>query len=289
MSETKQHTHESSAPLPGAILKRCREYHCITLHEAAETTKIGINYLSALEEDRISAFPNLAYLKGFLRIYTTYLGLNPDDMLRIYERFYDPDGQIQQPAEKIDAPPGPRAFRWGNLVLPLILLLLMFTTAAIINFRTVEKIPIKAAAPIQHFRYSSISGHPLQTAVSSSVQATPTIHETPPETKPQKKNPDYSTDASKPVTMKTEARKSFIAAMKVTGNGSLVVVIDGAPSQEYELEIGDFFEWKAEKSIALELDNGAALEIEVNGRHIPPVSSAGRAVYVVIDENGVKK
>ena len=53
---------------PGAILRRCREFHGISLEEASETTKIGISHLKALEEDLIREFANQAYLKGFLRI-----------------------------------------------------------------------------------------------------------------------------------------------------------------------------------------------------------------------------
>ena len=56
---------DPSAPSPGAILKRCREYHNLSLEDAEESTKIGANYLLALEEDQVSQFSSLAYLKGF--------------------------------------------------------------------------------------------------------------------------------------------------------------------------------------------------------------------------------
>ena len=60
---------EFTSGSPGAVLRRCREYHGITLEEASETTKIGISHLKALEDDQIREFANQAYLKGFLRIY----------------------------------------------------------------------------------------------------------------------------------------------------------------------------------------------------------------------------
>ena len=87
MSETPPYNPDTSPSLPGAILKRCREYHGITLNDVAEATKIGVNYIEALEGDKLGEFASLAYLKGFLRIYSTHLGLNPEDMLRLYERY----------------------------------------------------------------------------------------------------------------------------------------------------------------------------------------------------------
>ncbi|MEI6305764.1 MAG: helix-turn-helix transcriptional regulator, partial [Deltaproteobacteria bacterium] len=82
MPETEKQTVELSTSSMGAILKRCREFHKISIEEAAEATKIGKNYLRALESDQLKEFQSLAYLKGFLRIYTVYLGLNPDDIIR---------------------------------------------------------------------------------------------------------------------------------------------------------------------------------------------------------------
>ncbi len=85
MSEIRASDSVSALPetlsgSPGAILRRCREFHGITLEEASETTKIGISHLKALEDDQIREFANQAYLKGFLRIYATYLGLNSADV-----------------------------------------------------------------------------------------------------------------------------------------------------------------------------------------------------------------
>ena len=40
----------------GQILQRCREFQSITLQDAAEATKIGKNYLRALETDSHQEF-----------------------------------------------------------------------------------------------------------------------------------------------------------------------------------------------------------------------------------------
>jgi len=87
-SEPVSSVPEAGSGSPGSILRRCREFHDITLEEASETTKIGLSHLKALEDDRIGEFANQVYLKGFLRIYATYLGLNSEDIARMYSRLF---------------------------------------------------------------------------------------------------------------------------------------------------------------------------------------------------------
>ena len=69
MSENSTDNQDYSASSPGAILKRCREFHRISIDEAVEATKIGENYLTALENDSIREFANIAYLKGFADLF----------------------------------------------------------------------------------------------------------------------------------------------------------------------------------------------------------------------------
>lgn len=289
MSETQPHNQESATTLPGAILKRCREYHGISLHDAAEATKIGVNYLTALEEDRASEFASLAYLKGFLRIYATHLGLNPEDMLRLYERLYEPPEQPSASGPEASDEPaaGSNSFRWRKLLLPAILLLMMLVVAAILNHKTNSVPPSQAVAPAPATPLATLPQPPVQSSVSSVHQPAQKPEAAP---KPERQQRVEVSEPEPPARQPApESSKSFIAGMRVTKNGSLTVIIDGATPQHYELSVGDMVEWKAEKSIALELSNGGGVEVEVNGKSLAPLVSAGVPVYVVIDAEGIKK
>lgn len=68
----------------GAWLRREREIREIPLHEIADTTKISIRYLEALEQDRFDVLPAPVFAKGFLREYARYVGLDPDDVINSY-------------------------------------------------------------------------------------------------------------------------------------------------------------------------------------------------------------
>lgn len=287
MSETVTQNAELSTKSPGTILKRCREYHGISLEEAAEATKIGTNYLIALENDQIKAFASLAYLKGFVRIYATYLGLNPDDILRIFEKLYVPAGTpVKDHAGlKEEAEPSRRRFSWQKLVLPAFLLILLIITAAILNRSAAPPKQQPAPKPV-----TGVSPAPaVLPAISSARQAAPVQKsETkvpPKEPAKEETNGGDHTSAQQP----PEPAKGFIVRMKVTQNGTLSVTIDGAAPQNYDLAVGDIIEWKAEKSIALDLSNAGGVETELNGKPLKAFGPSGKSAYIVLDPEGVKQ
>lgn len=68
----------------GSLLKRGRELRGITLQEIAEATHIRPYYLEALEQNRLDKLPGLTFLKGYVRVYVQYVGLDLDEvMLRL--------------------------------------------------------------------------------------------------------------------------------------------------------------------------------------------------------------
>ena len=85
-----------------------------------------------------------------------------------------------------------------------------------------------------------------------------------------------------------EPSKGFIVKMKVIQNGTLAVTIDGASVQNYDLTVGDFIEWKAEKSITLDMSNAGGVEAELDGKPLKPFGPVGKPAYVVLDADGVK-
>lgn len=68
------------------ILKARREEKRISLHSAHKETKISLIYLESLEAGRWEVFPAAVYLLGFLRKYAAYLGLDPDEIIRLYQK-----------------------------------------------------------------------------------------------------------------------------------------------------------------------------------------------------------
>jgi cytoskeleton protein RodZ len=69
----------------GQLLQEARQQKGVSLEQVEEATRIRQRFLKALEEENYTALPAEAYVKGFLRNYALYLGLDPEEVLALYE------------------------------------------------------------------------------------------------------------------------------------------------------------------------------------------------------------
>lgn len=64
----------------GAVLRAEREKRGLSIEDAANHLKIGARLLRALEAGDTSSLPHLAYTKGFIRSYSSYVGLSTEEV-----------------------------------------------------------------------------------------------------------------------------------------------------------------------------------------------------------------
>lgn len=69
----------------GLFLKNERELRGIPLEEIANTTKIHMRFLTALENNDYSEFPGEVFIKGYIRSYAKSIGTNVETILSAYE------------------------------------------------------------------------------------------------------------------------------------------------------------------------------------------------------------
>ncbi len=93
------------APLVGEMLQTARERKGVDLARAERETKIRARHLAALEAGDAAALPALVYAKGFLRNYSTYLGLDADEMLARWRKEVDQPASGEVP--RVKPPPQP--------------------------------------------------------------------------------------------------------------------------------------------------------------------------------------
>jgi transcriptional regulator with XRE-family HTH domain len=75
---------ESIEAVIGRTFQNARESQGITISEAAEDTKIKSETLREMEQGDFSGIPAPVYIRGFIRSYADYLGLDAADMVRKY-------------------------------------------------------------------------------------------------------------------------------------------------------------------------------------------------------------
>jgi len=120
----------------GSALRQARESRSKTIDEAARDTKIRPEYLQALERESFDALIGDAHVRGFLRSYSQYLGLDPDKVLAAYSRSAGEQeaSELPEPSPEADRPSSPlnvinRSRSWamaGGVALILILLFAVF-------------------------------------------------------------------------------------------------------------------------------------------------------------------
>lgn len=287
VSDSVSATQETLDDSPGAVLRRCREFHGVSLEEASETTKIGISYLKALEDDQICEFANQAYLRGFLRIYTAYLGLNFDDVARMYGKFFGVQSEKPDPSRMPDTPlrPPRRFMSLKKMLFPALLLAVILITATF--FKRPPEPLVRRPQPV------AVATPPRQNDAVQMVQSSVRIRKAAQDILPPKTEilPAEPPDPEDTVISKrlSDAPKGFILKIKVTQNGTLTATVDGSGPQQYELAIGDVIEWKADKKVTLELSDAGGVDVELNGKPYKSLGPSGKPVYVELDAEGVKQ
>jgi cytoskeletal protein RodZ len=79
----------------GSRLIRAREVRGLTLEDAERDTRISRRYLQALETEQFDLIPAPVYARGFLRSYSQYLGMDPQEVLSLFPR--DGEGGYASP------------------------------------------------------------------------------------------------------------------------------------------------------------------------------------------------
>ncbi len=264
----------------GLWLKEARELKGETVENVANITRIGKNYLEAIEEGAAAKLPNPAYTRGFIRLYASHLGLSPDEALRMLNgQVADASQHTRREIPSTPAPPLPirqqstGAGRTRKLLFPLICAVALAVIVVTIVNRNSQKTSLPGSQPVTALQ------PPAETAPAATVTA-PTLPriDAPPAASP------LQTGSGEVIT-----EEGIVLRLKAVSSGRLHITIDGSVSQEYDLVAGDLVEWKAEKMFLLDLENASSVEGELDGKPLKPFGEAGKTAHLIIRKNGVQR
>jgi len=134
------------APTVGETLYVARDRKGVDLQRAERDTKIRARHLAALEDDDFAALPGTVYVRGFLRNYAIYLGLDPDEIVAKWQG--EQSTAQRAPRESIVAPPRPIAEPKGHLRFTRTILALAVLTCLVLAFA--------GYVGVQLFRYTQV-------------------------------------------------------------------------------------------------------------------------------------
>jgi len=280
----------------GPLLSEARAAKGASLAEVEARTRIRQKYVEALENGSFTDLPRGAVARGFLRSYADYLGLDADEVLRLYGQESGDTGDEVPIAE----PGKPRYVDYRPLEVELLdtrpsLGWLRWVVALVIV------VALAAAAWWFLGRGSGTGWSSLAFWVEPTITPTTTNTPTPwiitatPSPVPPTNEPIVATPTSDLLLLPTPTVPATITptplptatpeivariAMSLTVNQRawIRVVADGGVVQEGILEQGESRFWNAADSISVRTGNAGGVGLVLNGEDLGPFGDIGQVV-----------
>ncbi|MBN8530909.1 MAG: DUF4115 domain-containing protein [Alphaproteobacteria bacterium] len=141
----------------GPFLQAAREAKGTTLAHAAKSLRIRQEYLEALESESFEKIPHPVYISGFLRSYSTYLGVDGNAVLEYFHL------QSRTPKKQLTAHDLPvRTGRAGNatLILSVLAAILIYVVWYWLSHRAPSEPEEQVAEIPLHLRYLTEDDRP---------------------------------------------------------------------------------------------------------------------------------
>ena len=238
----------------GEFLKRERELKKISLRELSKNTRVREHLLKAIEEDRHELLPSPIYIRGFLSAYAKYIGLDPHDVLLLYERSLK--GEEIIPSEVKSERKVLRKAIWNRKPI------WMVSGAIAISLL------------ISYFLHPYLSGPPVE----------------PPPNKQEAREvlPVIPTTQTMEVSPAVEG-KPFSLELKAIEETWVQIQVNGQSQAEAFFKPGEGSSYQATNRIELLIGNAGGLDMVFNGRMMERFGESGEVITLVFTPQGVER
>jgi len=263
----------------GQILEEARQAKGLTLEQVESETHMRVKFLQALEQGQTDAFPTPLQMRGFLRNYARYLGLDPEPLLERYATNGNAPPSLPPPVNNEwramflhPAEISPRRFSpfsWDFLLSVLIL--------------------VAVAAFVVYYGSQLISGGLNLNLGLGLGGPTPAATATAPST-PLASVPQQATAIPPTATLPGQAAATPAQAAPPLPAGTLQldltasertwvrITVDGQVTFEGLLAPAEHKSWQGQQSIQLLTGNAAGLSATLNGRPLGSLGARGQVV-----------
>jgi cytoskeleton protein RodZ len=238
----------------GELLRKTREEKRLSLEDAEAATKIRSTYLQALEQEQFDQLPGRIYVKGFLKNYARYLGLDAGQVLSLFQGPPTPGTQATF-RPMLDEPLQPLGMRrfWPLLVAIAVVVL------AVAGWWTYTRYFGGALPRMQPTLTPTATQAPPSPSPTRPPTATPTPTQTPP--------PTFTVTPVVGLEIGTE----------IVGQPSWIrVEVDGQEAFAGTLQVGTTRAWTARERIVLLAGRPDAVRVMLNGQSEGFLGPAGK-------------
>lgn len=237
----------------GQLLTEAREKKGLSIAEVEEDTRIRQAQIRALEEEDYGKLPSSIYLKGLLRSYARYLGLDVTEVMRLFGAEDTASGTTPVVAEGFEPPKGMAITSW--LFIDMFLAVLIVASAVV-------------AGSLAYDRWHPTFPMASSTPTGHASLASPVLQFTP-------------TDTPSPTSTPTVIPSGRLQVdVQIVARTWLEVTVDGEPAFRGLIESGTNWSWFAEDSIAMHVGNASGIVVTLNGRELGPLGGQDEVVDI---------
>lgn len=258
----------------GALLRSAREEKGWTYHDVEEILKIRVRYLEALENEEYSIIPGNTYSKGFLRTYAKHLGLNPQEIIDLYNSSLQIEStpDTNKPLTPIQSTP---------IWFKPIVLVVMALIAAVIVIGITYYSKLNNNPPIGDFT-------PAPLPTTPQTQAPPDDGQKPSGTSESPTAPESPADKEdSPEDQPPIIYEGIVVELTFQEDCWLKVRVDGEIVQDGMSGSGTVKVFQGTKRIEfLTIGNAGGVTMKLNGKVLPPLGASREVIrnYVVTEE-----
>ena len=297
----------------GALLRAERERRCLNIEDVSAHLKISVRKLRALEEGDASSMP-LAYAKGFVRSYATYLGMAASEVVEAMQvvSSHLPENTEETVRPARHAPPPDTAPRKGGSGVFVRLLLLTTAAAALAGgsyavwksgfLETLHGRQNDVARPALPLRDEARPAYVPAPAPSESAAPAPVAVPAPPAPPATPQAPPSATASPSPATPEKVVVRTGDAASAAApaarddgflppGQHKIVITAtetcwirstaDRTDTRQFSLGKGDTFALTFSQRLDLRLGNAGGVRIRYDGKDFPTGARSGQARTLV--------
>jgi cytoskeletal protein RodZ len=232
----------------GEILRSEREKKGLSVKEIEVATSIRTIYISAIEEGNYSIIPGEVYLKGFIRNYSNFLGLDGQQFVDLYRQSQNSTSSTEEIVSNANSPSVEQSIKKTN----------HFN----IKWLAISLLAICVVGGTWWFLDSPKSMQ--EPKVDTQVQPTPVI--------PSQAIKEQSTIPSTPAT------KSVTIIAKYTDQCWTSVTADHKMIYEGIPQAGETLTWTAEQNITIKAGNAGGVDIVYNGQSLGKLGTKGEVI-----------
>ena len=250
----------------GEFLRAERVKKGLSIKDVESSISIRALYLTAIEEGNYAIIPGEVYLKGFIRNYATFLGLDPQAVMEIYRQGKSPVADTAPLPEKTEEKPAQASSGGGSLI----------------KWVSVVIVLAGIAAGLTWWSAGSQKSEPTPPQASVTEQQT-----APKQSPPAPATPPAALPGQQP-TQPAPAAKVVVTA-KFTAQCWTQITADGKEIYEGIPKSGDSLTWEAANRITAKFGNAGAVELVYNGKAVGKIGGNGEVVAKTFTLTGISQ